>query len=39
VLWTLRVTPHVRAAFFETLDKSTGLAGRGLLTPIAIDAV
>jgi len=39
VLWTLRVTPHLRAAFFETLDKSTGLAGRGLLTPIAIDAV
>jgi len=39
VLWTLRVTPHVRSAFFETLDKSTGLAGRGLLTPIAIDAV
>ena len=39
VLWTLRVTPHLRRAFFETLDKSTGLAGRGLLTPIAIDAV
>lgn len=39
VLWTLRVTPRVRSAFFETLDKSTGLAGRGLLTPIAIDAV
>src|SRR5215510_511889 len=39
VLWTLRVTPHLRAAFFETLDKSIGLAGRGLLTPIAIDAV
>ena len=39
VLWTLRLTPHVRSAFFDTLDRSTGLAGRGLLTPIAIDAV
>src|SRR5262245_21544898 len=39
VLWTLRLAPHVRKAFFETLDKSTGLAGRGLLAPIAIDAV
>jgi hypothetical protein len=39
VLWTLRLTPHVRGAFFDTLDRSTGLAGRGLLTPIAIDAV
>jgi len=38
VLWTLQRTPHVRAAFFETLDRSTGLAGRGLLAPIAIDA-
>ena len=39
VLWTLRATPHVRAAFFETLDKSTGLAGRGLLTPTGLDLV
>jgi len=38
VLWTLRQTPLIRDAFFETLDKSTGLAGRGLLTPLAIDA-
>jgi len=38
VIWTLRQTPRIRDAFFETLDKSTGLAGRGLLTPIAIDA-
>lgn len=39
VLWTLRPTPHIRAAFFDTLDKSTGLAGRGLLTPIGLDLV
>lgn len=36
VLWTLQRAPHVRTAFFETLDRSTGLAGRGLLKPIAI---
>jgi hypothetical protein len=39
VLWTLRPAPHIRAAFFDTLDKSTGLAGRGLLTPIGLDVV
>jgi hypothetical protein len=39
VLWTLRLTPRIRAAFFETLDKSTGLAGRGLLTPTGLDLV
>ena len=38
VLWTLRHTPRIRAAFFETLDKSTGLAGRGLLAPVGLDA-
>lgn len=37
VLWTLRQKPRIREAFFETLDKSTGLAGRGLLAPVAID--
>jgi hypothetical protein len=37
VLWTLRHAPHIRSAFFDTLDRSTGLAGRGLLTPTAID--
>jgi hypothetical protein len=37
VLWTLRHTPRIRAAFFETLDKSTGLAGRGLLAPSGLD--
>jgi hypothetical protein len=39
VLWTLRPTPHIRAAFFDTLDKSTGLAGRGLLTPVGLDVI
>jgi hypothetical protein len=39
VLWTLRSTPHIRAAFFDTLDKSTGLAGRGLLTPVGLDVI
>ena len=38
VLWTLQRTPHLRTAFFDTLDRSTGLAGRGLLKPIAVDA-
>jgi hypothetical protein len=37
VLWALRPTPHIRMAFFDTLDRSTGLAGRGLLTPVGID--
>jgi hypothetical protein len=39
VLWTLRRTPHLRDAFFERLDGLTGLAGKGLLVPVAIDAV
>ena len=39
VLWTLRHAPHIRSAFFDTLDRSTGLAGRGLLTPTAIDTL
>ena len=39
VLWTLRRMPHIRSAFFDTLDRSTGLAGRGLLTPTGIDPV
>lgn len=39
VLWTLRPTPHIRMAFFDTLDKSTGLAGRGLLTPVGLDVI
>ena len=36
VLWTLRHAPDTRSAFFDTLDRSTGLAGRALLTPTAI---
>jgi len=39
VLWTLRPAPRIRAAFLDTLDKSTGLAGRGLLTPVGLDLV
>ena len=39
VLWTLRHAPRIRSAFFDTLDKSTGLAGRGLLTPTMIDTL
>jgi hypothetical protein len=37
VLWTLRSIPPIRSAFFDTLDKSTGLAGRGLLIPVTTD--
>src|SRR5215472_13594318 len=36
VLWTLRGS-HIRSAFFDTLDKSTGLAERGLLLQTMID--
>jgi Family of unknown function (DUF5995) len=39
VLWTLRRVPHIRSRFFDTLDRSTGLAGRGLLIPTAIDSL
>ena len=39
VLWALRRTPHLRAAFFDKLDGLTGLAGRGLLLPLSPDAV
>jgi len=39
VLWTLKGIPPIRSAFFDTLDRSTGLAGRGLLTPTGIDTV
>jgi len=34
VLWALRRTPHLRAAFFDRLDGLTGLAGKGLLVPV-----
>lgn len=39
VLWTLRRTPHLRAAFFDKLDGLTALAGKGLLLPVSPDAV
>jgi Family of unknown function (DUF5995) len=39
VLWTLQRAPRIRNAFFDTLDRSTGLAGRGLLAPTAIDTL
>jgi hypothetical protein len=39
VLWTLRRTPHLRAAFFDRLDALTGLAGKGLLVPVSVDPV
>jgi hypothetical protein len=35
VLWALRPTPALRAAFFSRLDSLTGFAGRGLLLPTA----
>ena len=38
-LWTLRSIPHIRTAFFDTLDRSTGLAGCGLLIPVAVDTL
>ena len=37
VLWTLRKTPHLGAAFFDRLDGFTGFAGRGLLVPVPLD--
>jgi hypothetical protein len=39
VLWALRGTPLLRDAFFDRLDRLTGLAGKGLLVPRSIDAV
>lgn len=35
VLWTLRATPRLGETFFARLDGLTGLAGRGLLMPVA----
>jgi hypothetical protein len=39
VLWTLRRTPLLRAAFFDKLDGLTGLAAKGLLLPVSPDTV
>jgi hypothetical protein len=35
VLWTLDGQPDLRTAFFGSLDRFTGFAGRGLLFPVA----
>jgi len=34
-LWALRDRPQVRTEFIRTLDRMVGLAGRGLLRPVA----
>jgi hypothetical protein len=34
VLWSLRRTPRLSEAFFESLDRFTGFAGRGLLAHV-----
>jgi hypothetical protein len=39
VLWALRGAPLLRDAFFDRLDRLTGLAGKGLLVPRSVDAV
>lgn len=38
VLWSLRRTPILRDRFFARLDGLTGLAGQGLLLPVALDS-
>ena len=38
VLWDLRASPSLRAAFFDSLDRLTGFAGRGLLVHSALEA-
>jgi hypothetical protein len=35
VLWALDAKPPLREAFFASLDRFTGFAGRGLLVPVA----
>jgi hypothetical protein len=32
-LWALRTSPELSSRYLDTLDRSVGLAGRGLLTP------
>jgi hypothetical protein len=34
VLWSLRGTPSLYAAFLDSLDRLTGFAGRGLIVPV-----
>ena len=36
VLWALAPIPHLRAQFFDRLDRFTGFAGRGLLVPAGL---
>ena len=36
VLWTLQSAPALRDDFFDWLDRFTGFASRGLLTPLAL---
>ena len=33
-LWTLRAVPAVRRRYLDTLDRTVGFAGRGLLVPV-----
>lgn len=35
-LWALRSLPHLRGEFTRTLDRLVGLAGRGILRPLAL---
>lgn len=35
-LWALRSLPHLRGEFTTTLDRLVGLAGRGVLRPLAL---
>ena len=35
-LWALRSLPHLRGEFTGTLDRLVGLAGRGILRPLAL---
>ena len=35
VLWALKPTPALRQDYFDRLDRFTGFASRGLLTPVA----
>ena len=34
VLWHLRAAPSLRTAFFDGLDRITGMAGRGLMVRV-----
>ena len=34
-LWALRAVPPLQRAYVDTLDRSVGFAGRGLLVPVS----